>query len=156
MNSLPPDVFEGNYGQWWFYDETADLHGPYASKKEATVQREKYLKFLENGPPGSRKEKSMKVEDYIKEIERIRADRKAKYGDNWKAIGDIMIGFFPNGLQLKTAQDFGRLHLFYHMIGKLSRYAAASPKAGDPDSLTDLSLYALLTRAFDEADGEEV
>lgn len=89
------------------------------------------------------------VPDRLTDLAKIHADRKAIYGENYMHIGTIMMGMFPDGLVLKTAEDFNRLHLFYHLVGKLSRYAMQMPGGGHDDSLDDTALYSMILRQFD-------
>jgi len=89
------------------------------------------------------------VSKRLQELAKIHADRQKVYGDNYNHIGTVMMGMFPNGLELKSAEDFNRLHLFYHLVGKLSRYARQMPGGGHDDSLDDTAVYAMILRQFD-------
>lgn len=89
------------------------------------------------------------VPQRLNELAKIYADRQAIYGDNYMHIGEIMMGMFPDGLDLRTAEGFNRLHLFFHLVGKLSRYARQMPGKGHDDSLDDMAVYSMLLRQFD-------
>jgi len=89
------------------------------------------------------------VPQRLVDLAKIFEDRQAIYGDNYMHIGEIMMGMFPSGLELKTADEFNRLHLFFHLVGKLTRYARAMPGGGHDDSLDDEAVYAMLLRQFD-------
>ena len=62
-----------------------------------------------------------------------------------------MLALFPNGVQLKTEEDFGRWGVFSTIIGKMHRYAVNFDKGHD-DSLRDAIVYAAMLR---ELDGEK-
>lgn len=89
------------------------------------------------------------VPERLRDLAKIHEDRAAIYGDNYMHVGKIMVGMFPNGVVVRTEEDFGRLHLFYHLVGKLTRYARQMPGEGHDDSLDDIAVYAMLLRQFD-------
>lgn len=68
-------------------------------------------------------------------------ERNKIYGDNFVIVGNVLSALFPNGLTLKTADDFRRYHLFDWTIGKLSRYAQNFTKGGHADSSHDAMVY---------------
>jgi hypothetical protein len=90
------------------------------------------------------------VEKALRALAKIHADRHAVYGDDYLHAGEVMIGYFPQGLHLKTPEDFNRFVLFVHMSTKMGRYAQALVRgSGHPDSLDDLSVYAQLEQNSD-------
>lgn len=52
-------------------------------------------------------------------------ERNAVYKDNYKLVGPTMAALFPDGVQLKTPEDFETWHLFELVIVKLARFAAS-------------------------------
>lgn len=70
--------------------------------------------------------------------------RNAQYGDNYKHFGPAAAALFPQGLTLRTADDWNRLGLFVHAFAKFSRYAANFSRGGHQDSAHDLSVYAAM------------
>jgi hypothetical protein len=89
------------------------------------------------------------VYDMLAALSRINKERGALYGYDYLHLGEAMVGFFPNGLELRTAEDFNRFALFVHLGTKLNRYAQQIKKGGHVDSLDDLSVYAQLLQQFD-------
>ncbi len=63
----------------------------------------------------------------VPEIMRAAADtyeeRNKIYKDNYKRIGSMLEALFPEGVQLRTADDFARWQLFVLKVEKLSRLA---------------------------------
>jgi len=85
----------------------------------------------------------------LADLGKIHDERNAIYGDNYMHIGEMMMGMFPHGMEIRTADEFNRLSLFYHLLGKLSRYARQMPEGGHEDSLDDMAVYAMMLRQFD-------
>jgi hypothetical protein len=81
------------------------------------------------------------------------AERNAVYKDNFHMVGRIMAAMFPDGITLKTAEDFDRWHLFELKIVKLSRYAVNYEKGGHEDSLDDDIVYTAMVAALDAENG---
>ena len=92
------------------------------------------------------------VPDSLEELASLYRERGSVYGDNYLHAGEVLLGLFPRGLSLNTAEDFNRLHLIVHMTSKLSRYCANVERTGKghEDSLRDLAVYAMMTREADE------
>lgn len=67
-------------------------------------------------------------------------DRAKVYGENDKAISEIMEILFPNGITLSTENDFRMFHFMNHVVGKLTRFAGSGMK--DRDSIHDLITYS--------------
>jgi hypothetical protein len=56
---------------------------------------------------------------------------------------------FPEGLTLKTEEEFNRFAIFLQIIHKNSRYANSMLSGGHADSLDDITVYAQMLREFD-------
>lgn len=79
-------------------------------------------------------------------------DQRGKvYGRNYLNFGHAMKGIFPDGITLKTADDFIRFGLFVQMIAKATRYGNQF-KDGHPDSLDDNTVYSQMLRAYDTSE----
>lgn len=89
------------------------------------------------------------VPDMLKALAGIYRQRGSLYADNYLHFGKAMMAFFPRGLNLHTADDFNRFHLFVLMGSKLSRYAMMLTAGGHVDSLDDLSVYSQMLQQFD-------
>jgi hypothetical protein len=70
------------------------------------------------------------------------------YKDNYRHIGAVMAGYFPDGITLKTAEDHIRFHLFMLIHVKLTRYTNQWAN-GHADSLVDASVYSAMLRQVD-------
>lgn len=88
---------------------------------------------------------SKKLTDASKTYEQ----RNAMYKDAYKNHGYAMAGFFPDGVQLNTPEDFNRFGLFSAVVGKLNRYARQFEDGGHEDSLDDASVYAQMLNEID-------
>lgn len=73
-------------------------------------------------------------------------ERNTQYGDNWENMGKVLSGLFPNGVELRTADDFIKWHLFEWAVGKLSRFANSGMT--HLDSLHDAAVYLTMVEAF--------
>jgi hypothetical protein len=71
-------------------------------------------------------------------------ERNKLYGDNYKKFGRVMEAMFPEGLQLKSIQDFNRYGIFVQCVSKVMRYGENLHKGGHQDSAHDLSVYAAM------------
>lgn len=84
----------------------------------------------------------------VPELLRAAADtyeqRNRLYGDNYKRFGEIMLALLPNGIHLDTKEDWSRFGVFFHAVGKITRYAANINTGGHSDSAHDLSVYAAM------------
>lgn len=90
-----------------------------------------------------------KVPQALADLGALYAQRNALYKDNYKHFGTTLIGIFPEGLNLKTAEDFNRFAIFVLMMSKLTRYGASVATGGHADSLDDLAVYAQMLREYD-------
>lgn len=71
-------------------------------------------------------------------------ERYKVYGNNFLHMGTVLMGMFPEGLALKTADDFNRFNLFIQVVGKMSRYAQNLDKGGHIDSAHDACVYSAM------------
>lgn len=79
----------------------------------------------------------------------LQEDKDAEYGADWRKFGPRMAAFFPDGVTLRTPQDFGRFAILMHIVGKVGRYTANFAEGGHPDSLKDMAVYATMLEALD-------
>lgn len=77
-------------------------------------------------------------------------ERNKTYADNYIRLGNIMHSLFPQGLTVKTPEDWTRLYFFFLNHVKMSRYATQWQAGGHHDSSLDASVYAAMLHAFDE------
>lgn len=76
-------------------------------------------------------------------------ERNALYKDNYKHFGKTLVGLFPNGITLKSEEEFNRFAIFLQITHKQSRYAQSILNGGHPDSLDDISVYAQMLQEYD-------
>jgi hypothetical protein len=77
--------------------------------------------------------------------------RVAMYGERGYAqLGEIMSAFFPDGITLKSPDDFARYHLFEMIVAKLNRYANNYEEGGHADSIHDVAVYAFVLEGEDD------
>jgi hypothetical protein len=84
------------------------------------------------------------VPEILRECAATYEQRNKIYGDNYKKFGHAMASIFPNGLDLRTAEDFNRLGIFIQCLSKLTRYSEALSRGGHQDSAHDLAVYAAM------------
>ncbi len=89
------------------------------------------------------------VGDRLRHHGEIFDQRNALYGENYKNFGKVMVGMFPSGLLLQSADDFTRFGLLVQAISKDTRYAAQFMKGGHVDSLDDGSVYRTMLNEVD-------
>lgn len=90
--------------------------------------------------------------DILQEMADTFRERNKVYGDNYKRVGEVMKALFPNGVALKTAEDFNRWHLFELQIVKLTRFANSG--LTHRDSIHDEAVYAAMVESL-ISDGSE-
>lgn len=93
-----------------------------------------------------------RVSEILKEASKTFESRNAEYGDAYKRHGKIMKQFFPNGIVLKTENDFQRFQLFQATVGKLNRYASSFEFGGHIDSIHDAISFAAMLQELSEPD----
>jgi len=86
------------------------------------------------------------VFDVLERASDIYKERNAVYGDAADRHGEILAAMFPDGLTLKTADDFTRFMHINSVIGKINRYANNFESGGHLDSSLDpINALAMLT-----------
>ena len=61
-----------------------------------------------------------------------------------------MKALFPNGIELKTVEDYNRFGVINMIVAKLTRYSQNWPKTHQ-DSLHDLGVYAFILESLDDS-----
>ncbi len=92
----------------------------------------------------------MTPQDILREAATIFEERHKVYGDNYKKVGTVMAALFPDGLDLKTADDHNRFHILMLDVVKLTRYAENWHKGGHRDSLLDKAVYNTMLASIDQ------
>ncbi|QDH49635.1 haloacid dehalogenase [Pantoea phage Kyle] len=80
--------------------------------------------------------------DVLEEAAATFRERNAVYKDNALVVGKVMAALFPNGVELKTQEDYNMWHLFELLIVKLTRFTNSG--LTHQDSILDLTVYAAM------------
>lgn len=96
------------------------------------------------------------VPQALADLGKLFEERNALYKDNYKNFGKTLMGLFPNGITLKTAEEFNRFALFLQIVHKQSRYAQNVTSGGHADSLDDISVYAQMLREYDDENSVQI
>ena len=97
----------------------------------------------------------MTPHEYLEDCAETYHAKHQIYGDNFLVIGKAMSAIFPEGLTIKTEDDWNRLHLFLLNMVKVTRYANNYNKGGHEDSLRDSIVYNSMLQYVDEMIQEE-
>lgn len=75
-------------------------------------------------------------------------ERNKVYGNNYLMVGAVMQGYFPEGITLKTQDDFNRFHIFMLEVVKNTRYCNNWNKPHQ-DSNADNTVYSAMREMID-------
>lgn len=96
---------------------------------------------------------STPVERELNAAAMLYKQRNTVYKDSYKRIGHVLVGMFPDGLTLTTAEDFNRFVTLIQIAGKINRYANNFHKPhGHVDSLRDNLVYTAMLLELDDAE----
>jgi hypothetical protein len=90
------------------------------------------------------------VPDELRKLAELYEGRNKLYSDNYMRFGKVMLAHFPDGLTIRTADDWNRLGVLVQVIAKFTRYVARFESGGHADSLDDTSVYAQMLKEIDE------
>ncbi len=79
-------------------------------------------------------------------------ERNTTYRDNYLIVGKMLAALYPDGITLKTPDDFIRYHFVDWLIGKLSRWANTG--MAHDDSIKDAAVYAAMLAAWGRINNE--
>ena len=68
--------------------------------------------------------------------------RNAAYGNNYRNIGPALFQMFPDGVTLRTMEDFQQFHYAVMLVLKLTRWASSGMT--HVDSIHDAVVYAAM------------
>lgn len=115
--------------------------------------RDMYNKYGIETPcwPGVKKEglslvsEEKTVSQILSEAGEFYEGRAAVYGEAHKKHGKIMEAFFPEGMKLKTAEDFYSWHIFELVVVKMNRIARCMMRGEEHhDSWKDTMVYSAM------------
>jgi hypothetical protein len=87
--------------------------------------------------------------EFLREGAKTFEERNAIYGNNYLNVGNAMVGFFPNGVTLKTVDDWNRMHILLLAIVKKTRYCNQWNSGGHSDSIHDSMVYDAMLESID-------
>lgn len=95
------------------------------------------------------------VGDKLAALGKLYEMRGKVYGKDYHHTGTALAAMFPDGLTLKTPEQFRRHMIFCFMLAKLMRHANNIMVTGQGhiDSLNDLSVYAQMAHELEEMEG---
>lgn len=93
---------------------------------------------------------SMTPAEHMRLSADVQESRDAEYGTAYKRHGPAIMGLFPEGVQLNSADDHSRFAILTLMFGKLTRYCGSFNRGGHEDSLTDLIAYTAMLKEVDQ------
>ena len=92
----------------------------------------------------------MKPDEYLSSAAEMYRYKSTMYGNNYLQFGGIMKSMFPNGLTVKTEDEWNRLHLFIMNMIKTTRYAQNFNNGGHEDSVIDGIVYLAMLHQVDD------
>ena len=108
------------------------------------IGKDRPIYSLHNGELLQPKPASKTVPEMLRDAAATYEQRNRLYGDNYKRFGDVMAALFPNGIELKNKDDWNRFGVFFHVVGKVTRYAVNLKAGGHKDSAHDITVYAAM------------
>lgn len=75
-------------------------------------------------------------------------ERNARYQDSFSRWGPVFAALFPDGVTIRTADDWNRVTTLGHVVDKLVRYTTHFG-APHEDSIHDLGVYAFILEGID-------
>lgn len=88
----------------------------------------------------------MKADEVLAAAAATFRERNAVYKDNHVQVGKIMAILFPEGVSLKSSEDFDEWHLFELIVVKLTRFANSG--RAHVDSIHDIVVYAAMVEGL--------
>lgn len=93
----------------------------------------------------------MSIKDKLKKAIKTTEERGKVYGhDGSEVTGRAIAMLFPDGLTLKTPNDFARFAIFNMIMAKVGRYAKNFSKGGHQDSVHDIGVYSFILEELDD------
>lgn len=93
----------------------------------------------------------MSIEDKLRKAIKTAEERGKVYGhDGSEVTGRAIAMLFPDGLTLKTPDDFARFAIFNMMMAKIGRYTKNFAKGGHSDSVHDIGVYSFILEDLDD------
>ena len=118
------------------------------------VKEQGMIEFWDDRAERAPKNGACTPAEMLEEMARTYRERNEIYGDNFRLVGPVMMAMFPKGIELRTAQDFERWHLFELLVVKLTRFATSGLE--HQDSIHDAGVYsAMIESIIKERDSDK-
>lgn len=88
------------------------------------------------------------VAELLKQAQMTFEERNKSYGSSYEKQGKVMTALYPDGITLKTEEDFNRFGVINMIISKICRYSN-NFKDGHLDSVHDLGVYSFILQELD-------
>lgn len=72
--------------------------------------------------------------------------KNKQYADNWEKVAKVFVALFPDGITLKTEEDFARFHFLDWTVGKFTRFVNTG--LTDTESVHDGAVYMAMLEAL--------
>lgn len=116
------------------------------NKKQDIEPDAKWLGVEVEAKPGS-------PADLLHKAAELFEERDKAYGSSYKQFGRVVLAFFPDGITLKTEDDFTRWGMLNMIFSKMNRYCNNFSEGGHQDSLADMSVYPAMLAEIDKLRG---
>lgn len=83
--------------------------------------------------------------DILADMAETYRERGKLYKDNYLRMGPVMTALFPEGVVLRSEQDFIKWHLLDWAVGKITRFASTGMT--HIDSIHDAAVYLAMLEA---------
>lgn len=90
------------------------------------------------------------VPEMLRESAETYEQRNLLYGDNYKKFGWVMAALFPEGMIIRSVDDWNRIGTFIQVMSKVTRYSQNFGAGGHDDSVLDISVYTAMLRELDQ------
>ena len=108
--------------------------------------------------PGTKGKKApdTDITKILRKLMHLQKEKEEEYGTAYKRHGKIMAALFPNGITLKTEEEFNFFAIYDILIVKMNRMATGLAKGEvHLDSLDDLTVYSAMGTAIATEKPEE-
>ena len=93
------------------------------------------------------------VPDTLRSLGDLYRERNRSYGDSYLKYGKIMTALFPDGITLKSEEDFNRIGALSCIVSKMARYTN-NLEVPHRDSLHDIAVYSIIIDELDSMEGK--
>jgi hypothetical protein len=72
--------------------------------------------------------------------------KNRQYSNNWEMVGKVFVALYPNGITLRTEEDFVLFHWMSWKVGKLTRFVQT--RHTHLDSIHDDGVYTFMIETY--------